>query len=207
MPAFNQFAEDAGQNFTKAKGNDAAFEYIVLEYPFAFWQWGFIPCEDIPDESASDSTLLNHLLAVSPLDYFSDEGIAGMWPFFYQALTQIGYYDYDTTGMGQYFDDVHDLTFSFFNELDHKLKFKKKYMKRVDKFLKSDGNNMIYIYGENDPWSAPAFVPVPGQTNALKIVKPKGSHTTRIRNLPDDQKQLVLDTLENWLHLEIDREK
>jgi len=205
MPAFNKLAEDAGQHFSKAKGNKAAFEYIVLEYPFAFWQWGFIPCKDIPDESTSDSTLLNHLLAVSPLDYFSDEGIAGSWPFFYQALTQIGYYDYDTTGMGQYFDDVHDLTFSFFNELDHKLKFKKKYMKRVDKFLKKDGNNMIFIYGEYDPWSAPAFVPVPGQTNALKIVKPGGSHTTRIRNLPDEQRQLVLDTLENWLHLEIER--
>jgi hypothetical protein len=205
MTAFNQIAEEAGQHFTRAKGNDAAFEYIVLEYPFAFWQWGFIPCEDIPGANAPDSTLLSHLLAVSPLDYFSDEGMDGMWPFFYQALTQIGYYDYDTAGMGRYFDDVHDLTFSFFNPLDKKLKFKKKYMKSVDKFLKKNGNNMIYIYGEYDPWSAPAFVPVPGKTNALKIIKPEGSHTTRIRNLPDDQRQLVLDTLENWLQLEIER--
>ncbi len=205
MPAFNELADAAGQHFTRAQGNKAAFEYIVLEYPFAFWQWGFIPCADIPDANAPDSTLLYHLLAVSPLDYFSDEGIEGMWPFFYQALTQIGYYDYDTTGMGQYFDDVHDLTFSFFSLADHKLKFKKKYMKRVDKFLKKNGNNMIYIYGEYDPWSAPAFVPIHGETNVLKIVKPGGSHITRIRNLPDDQRQLVLDTLENWLHLEIER--
>jgi hypothetical protein len=108
--------------------------------------------------------------------------------------------------MGQYFDDVHDLTFSFFNELDYKLKFKKKYMKQVDKFLKKHGNNMIYIYGEYDPWSAPAFVPVPGKTNALKVVKLGGSHTTRIQNLPEEQRQLVLDTLENWLHIEIERE-
>jgi len=206
MPSFNRLAESAGQHYTKAKGNDAAFEYIVLEYPFAFWQWGFIPCESIPDKNASDSTTLNHLLAVSPLDYFSDEGIEGMWPFFYQALTQIGYYDYDTTGMGQYFNSVHDLTFSFFNKLDTELRFKKKYMKRVDKFLKKNGNNMIYIYGEYDPWSAPAFVPVPGKTNALKVIKPGGSHITRIRNLPDDQKQMVLDQLENWLEIEVLRD-
>jgi hypothetical protein len=206
MSAFNKLAEAEDYHYEKAKGNEAAFEYIVLEYPFAFWQWGFISCEDIPDKNATDSTLLKHLLAVSPPDYFADEGMEQMWPFFYQALTQIGYYDYDTTGMGQYFDDVHDLTFSFFNTTDKKLKLKKKYMKRVDKFLKENGNNMIFIYGEYDPWSAPAFVPVPGKTNALKVVKPAGAHTTRIRNLPDDQRQLVLDTLESWLKIEVVRE-
>ncbi|OYT12777.1 MAG: hypothetical protein B6I19_08555, partial [Bacteroidetes bacterium 4572_114] len=94
--------------------------------------------------------------ALTEAEGYHYESMGQMWPFFYQALTQIGYYGYDTTGMGQYFDDVHDLTFSFFNITDKKLKFKKKYMKRVDKFLKKNGDNMIYIYGEFDPWSAPA---------------------------------------------------
>ena len=76
-------------------------------------------------------------------------------------------------------------------------------MKRVDKFLKKNGDNMIYIYGEFDPWSAPAFVPIPGKTNALKVVKPGGSHITRINNLPDDQKKVVLDTLGKWLGVEV----
>ncbi len=99
---------------------------------------GFIPSTEIADANACDSTLVSYLVAVSPLGYFSDEGIEQMWPFFYQALSQIGSYDYDTTGMGQYFDDVHDLTFSFFSLSNHKLKFKKKYMKRVEKFLKKN---------------------------------------------------------------------
>ncbi|OQX76072.1 MAG: hypothetical protein B6D64_10520, partial [Bacteroidetes bacterium 4484_276] len=46
MPAFNALTEAEGYHYEKAKGNKAAFEYIVLEYPFAFWQWGFIPCKD-----------------------------------------------------------------------------------------------------------------------------------------------------------------
>ncbi len=206
IPLFAQTAEKNGYHFRKAGGVRAAFQYIVLEYPFAFWQWGFVPCGDIPGETAPDTTLLKSLLTVSPPDYFSDEGIKKMWPFFYQALTQIGYYDYDTTGLGRYVDQVNDLTFSFFNESDKKLRFKKKYMKRVDKFLKNEGNNMIFLYGEYDPWSATAFVPVEGKTNALKIVKPAGAHTTRIRNLPGDERKQVFDTLGKWLKIKVPQE-
>jgi hypothetical protein len=78
-------------------------------------------------------------------------------------------------------------------------------MKRVDKFLKNEGNRMIFLYGGYDPWSATAFVPAEGKTDVLKIVKPRGAHTTRIRNLPVDQRKMVLDTLEKWLEVKVIR--
>jgi len=79
-------------------------------------------------------------------------------------------------------------------------------MKRVDRYLKNHDDNMIFIYGEYDPWSSTAFDPEEGKTNALKIVKPGGSHTTRIRNLPDVQREQVLDSLEKWLDVKVIRE-
>jgi len=206
MGEFAALAEKQDYHYQTIGGKEAAFEMIVLEYPFAFWQWGFIPCETIPDEKAADSTILKHLLAVSPMDYFADEGIEGMWPFFYQALTQIGYYDYDTSGMGQYFDHVTTLDFSFCAPPGTHPGYKNKYMKKVDRYLKKHGDNMIFIYGEYDPWSSTAFVPVEGKTNTMIIVKPGGSHTTRINNLPGDQKTQVLDSLEKWLGVKIERE-
>lgn len=206
MDDFEKLAENEGYHYHTIGGIEAGYEMIVLEYPFAFWQWGYFSCEDIPDENAADSTILKHLLTVSPMDYFADEGIAGMWPFFYQALSQIGYYDYDTTGMGHYFDHITTLDFSFCAPPGTHPKYKKKYMKKVDCYLKENSNNMIFIYGEYDPWSATAFEPEAGKTNVLKIVKPGGSHTTRINNLPEKQRDQVLDTLEKWLEVKIERE-
>jgi len=199
LPAFSRLANEQNYHFDYVGGIEAAFEYSVLEYPFAFWQWGFIPCSEIPDEAAADSTFLKHFLSVSPMDYFADECIRQYWPFFYQALTEIGYYGYDTTGMGQYFDAIHGLTFSFCAPEGTHPKFDGKMMKKVDKFLKNKGNNMIYLYGEYDPWSSTAFVPKDGKTNALKVVKAGGSHTTRILNLPEEQRTQVLDSLGKWL--------
>lgn len=202
---FAKKASENGYHFDAVKGIEAAFEYTVLEYPFAFWQWGNVDCESIPDRNAPDSLILKHLLEVSPMDYFADEGIKGYWPFFYQALTQIGYYDYDTTGFGKKLNDISDLTFSFCAPPGTNPKFKPKYMKKVDKYLKNKGNNMIFIYGEYDPWSATAFVPTEGKTNALKIVKKGGAHGTRINNLPNYQRTMVLDSLEKWLEIKINR--
>ena len=76
-------------------------------------------------------------------------------------------------------------------------------MKKVDKFLKNKGNNMIYLYGEYDPWSSTAFEPAGGKTNAIKVVKAGGSHTTRILNLPENQRTQVLDLLRKWLDQKI----
>ena len=64
---------------------------------------------------------------------------------------------------------------------------------------------MLFIYGEWDPWSASAFE-VPNKPNFLKIVKPKGSHNTRIANLPKEQKQQVKETLEKWLDMKVNIE-
>jgi hypothetical protein len=205
MLDFSKLANENNYHFEYVCGAEAAFEYSVLEYPFAFWQWGFIPCEAIPDENSADSTLLRHFLSVSPMDYFADEGIRQFWPFFYQALTEIGYYGYDTTGMGQYFKAINGLTFSFCAPEGTHPKFSGKKMKKVDKFLKNKGNNMIYLYGEYDPWSSTAFEPADGKTNVLKVVKAGGSHTTRILNLPSDQQTQVLDSLEKWLGQNINR--
>ncbi len=75
-------------------------------------------------------------------------------------------------------------------------------MEKVDNFVRHQGENMIFIYGEWDPWLAPG-VQISGKTNSFKVVKPEGSHGTRIRNLPEDQRQKVLNALGNWLDCEI----
>jgi len=75
-------------------------------------------------------------------------------------------------------------------------------MEMVDDFVRHHGENMIFIYGEWDPWSAPA-VQISGKTNSFRVVKPEGSHRTRIYNLPDAQRIKVLTALGEWLECEV----
>lgn len=49
-----------------------------------------------------------------------------------------------------------------------------------------------------DTWSATAAT-LGGTSNSVKIYKEDGGHTTRIRNLPENQKELALSTLNAWL--------
>ncbi len=71
-----------------------AFEYAVLEYPFAFWQYGSGDCAPLPAVDATARELFYHLVAVSPLSYYSDADYEYFRPLFYQAYTEIGYCPY-----------------------------------------------------------------------------------------------------------------
>lgn len=75
-------------------------------------------------------------------------------------------------------------------------------MQKLQSFLQETDEQMIWIYGGDDPWTATAVV-LPPKDNFLKIVKPGGYHTSRINNLPDDLKKEVCDTLGSWLDLNI----
>ena len=63
---------------------------------------------------------------------------------------------------------------------------------------------MLYIYGENDTWSATA-VDIGEKTNAGKMIKEGGNHRTRISSFDGEEKEKIYSTLEKWLDIEIER--
>ncbi|HEY3388655.1 MAG TPA: peptidase, partial [Prolixibacteraceae bacterium] len=68
----------------------------------------------------------------------------------------------------------------------------------VKKYLKKDADKILLIYGGNDPWTASA-AKVRGNKKILKVVQPGGSHRTRIGTLPENQRELVMETLDKWM--------
>ena len=72
----------------------------------------------------------------------------------------------------------------------------------MKKFIDSTNAKILFIYGGWDPWFASGFE-VSQKDNLLRIVKEGGSHSTRIKNLPDAQKEQVKTTLENWLGMTV----
>ena len=198
IPLFAKYAKKKKWHFSI--GFDVTFEYGVLEYPFTFWQWGNSNCDSIPRAGASPEELFKHFVKVIPFkSYYSDESIKSSEPAFYQFFTELGYYDYDYNPpeVKKLLKAVPHPTNAFFVPKGVSLKFKPEVMKDINDWLQNYGNNIIYIYGGLDPWSATGVV-LKGKTNALKIVKKNGNHRTRIRNLSIEDREKVLFTLEKW---------
>lgn len=193
---FNRYCKE--QNYTFRIPLEEVYDYCVLEYAFAFWQWGD-KVDDIPKAEASDSTILRHFLEISSPDYFSIEGTAPILPFFIQAAQELGYYGYDIKAFKPLLKIKSGKNYMKHVFLPEDLILKwKRTMRRSNRFVTREGNNMLYIYGEFDPWSATS-IELNGKTNSLKLVNPGGSHKTRINSLPPKMKQEAMDSLNVWL--------
>jgi len=201
IPLFKQESDNLG--YTYSLGNDRyIFEYVVLEYGFAFWQWQKVACEQIPDTNASNEVIFEHLKMGSSFDYFADKEIAEILPFFYQAYSQMGYYGYDISDLKDLLVEVQEPTSRIFLPKDLDPEFDCCIMQKINTWIQKHGNNMIFIYGELDTWSATA-IELTGETNLIKIVKEGGSHRTRINSFDERNQKVIIDSLEIWLNYKI----
>jgi len=201
MPMVEEYA--LRRNYTFSMGIDRAFDLSVLEYSFAFWQWCG-DCDNIPGKDASVDELFKNYLSVNPISFFADADVEYNRPFFYQALSEIGMYGYEIEPFKQYLEDTANITFEFTLPEGVQVSFDASAMRDVSQWVKSEGNYMLYIYGQNDAWSATAVEPS-ATTNAVKMVNPGGCHGTRIKTLPPEMQDSVYKVLENWLGVGIQR--
>ena len=182
----------------------AALEYAVVEYPFAFWQYGSGDCAAVPGEEAGDRELFGHLVEVSPLSFYADAGYSYYRPLFYQAYTEIGYCPYVYGHLAHLLKAVPKPTYRSFAPHGVEMTFRPEVMAAVVPWLRGQGQRIIYIYGGNDPWSAAALGPAPG-LDALQVVQPGANHGVKIRDL--DQAGAVIAALERWLEIDVDESR
>ena len=77
--------------------------------------------------------------------------------------------------------------------------FDKSLYNKLYSFLQENDPKMIFIYGEYDPWSA-ARIPDFKQKQNLKIyIQPKGSHLSRINNMPAVLKDEIIKQIHLWI--------
>lgn len=193
-------AADKGYTYEAVGGVKRALQLIILEYPFAFWQWGISPAE-IPDEETSErEEIFEHLMRVSSPDFFDDKSIERMRPFFYAALTEIGMYDYKIKPFKKYLEnDKEDIDFSFtMPEGVEKKAFNSAQMKAINKWLQTDAEKILFVYGGSDPWYATG-VDLKDNWKCRKYVRGDMHHGCRIKDFDPISKEDLLDTLKEWL--------
>ena len=196
LSKITRYAKEKNMSFTQIPIEEA-LEYAVLEFPFSFWQWGG-NCNSIPGDSASSNELFETLNSTVGISFYNDQTYNDLLPSYYQHMTELGYYGFDTTPVKDLIKIVHRPTNLRFAPKKVDLTFNPNYIKKVRDYVENQGNKILYIYGEYDTWGACAPNPKP-HVNALKMVLKGGSHTTRIKDFSNEDKQLIYNKLQNWL--------
>ncbi|MCB0477231.1 MAG: S28 family serine protease [Crocinitomicaceae bacterium] len=187
---------------------EMAFEYYVLEYSFAFWQWGFTKFSEIPDEKASAAELLSHVLDVTGVSFFEKHGVEELRPYFWAALTQEGIYGYEVDAFKDYLSQKTTYTFDFAFPQGHEKAFDPEPMRKLNQFIQEKATKIMFINGGLDTWGATGVkLTDKAKARGLKLyVNEKGHHATRIRHFDRKVKKEIIETLETWLGVEVKRE-
>jgi hypothetical protein len=182
-------------------GPEFIAQLLVLEYPFYFWSVGDGDCIKIPDNANDPTTVIDHFLEYIWLWEFTDEGREYFRPTYYQLFTEIGYYGHDIDHLTDLIDMQYYPALIMLPPQDVDVTFRPEVMEDIISWLEIEGNNIIYIYGELDPWTATALTESTS-TNSFTIIQPGANHYVKIADL--DEQSLVISALEEWLGLEID---
>lgn len=197
LPLFEKHCKDKGYTFRIPIAE--VYDYNILEYSFALWQWG-TPVSEIPTLSADDKTIFNHFITICEPDYFSEQS---PYPSFnVQAAKELGYYGYDIKPFKKY------LTIKTSKDYLRKvmlpaelsdIKFDATLYNKVVKFLKENDPEMIYIYGGDDPWTASGVTWLKDKKNIKVYVLPGGNHRTRINSFDTQTQEEIKRQIQDWL--------
>lgn len=197
LPRFEQYC--AEKKYVFRASMEEIYDYCVLEYSFTIWQWG-TPVTDIPATSAADDEVYKHFLAIAEPGYFTKE--SSNTSFFVQAASELGYYGYDIAPFKKYLSIKSTRGYLHRLMLPEDLvglKFEKALSQKMVKFLKKNDPKMVFIYGQNDPWTAAGVTWLEGKQNIHVFVQPGGSHLARIGTLPEGMKQEAIALIQSWI--------
>jgi len=199
------YSKASNLHYTYTGSIGKSFEYAVLEYSFSFWQYNS-NCESIPTNEVVDD-YLTALLLTSDIYSFTDEGIELLKSHYYQAATEFGYYGYKISpfkkSLHYVMNDSSAILFPksvVINPYDNSLNIK------VQNWLFEKGNNIVYIYGGLDTWTA-ARVPISNKVNSKQFIVPNKNHATaQIKNMSPSMQQQIVDEIKKIVDLKIDLE-
>ncbi|TCC45839.1 peptidase S37 [Kribbella capetownensis] len=181
---------------------DRAFEAAVLDTPFKFWQYRTQGnCLLVPGRTATDRQLFDFIGQIADWSSYSDAGTAPYLAYYYQATAQLNWPDVATgttwlKGLLHYreagaapasvpdgIEPRHDAAA----------------MADIDRWVKTSATRMLFIYGENDPWSAEKFEPGPGTRDSHWFTVLAGNHNATIAGLPSAVRTEATKILQGWL--------
>lgn len=198
LPLLQMYCDGAGVKFSTVT-LEQAFEYSVLEFPFAFWQY-YTSCDDIPSDASPLLVAVRYLLKVSDVKSYSEDHINYYLSHCYQAATEMGYYGYRTE---LFKNDLKALPlqphpYAAIVPKRIPVHFDGTLLKKANEWVAKEGNRMIYINGSVDTWSATGVPPSDKVDAQWFLLNGKNHRTARFVNMTPDEKSLFVSTLQRW---------
>lgn len=174
-----------------------AVESSIISLEWAFWQYyGANFCASVPTVTDTDDKLWQFLDLVSPVTDNDDDQIALFDAYYYQAYFQLGYPDSSTP----YLD-----AFTMFTDADYAAALptaEPAYdgglaMHDIDDWVKTQGNRLLFIYGQWDPWTGGKFE-LGQATDSLMLTKAAGTHGSSISRLSQTDRDAAFEKLAAW---------
>ncbi|SCE43070.1 PS-10 peptidase S37 [Streptomyces sp. DfronAA-171] len=165
-PLEKKYADQAkaeGWSFGTVGTLDKAYEAVVLDLVWGFWQYsGEADCADVPDAgTVSDDDLYAYVDAISGWSFYTDQGLDPYTPYYYQAGTQLGAPSISLPhlkGLTRYgYQPPRN-----FVPRAIPMRFDRRAIPDVDHWVRHHARHMLFVYGENDPWGAERFRGRPG---------------------------------------------
>ncbi|HWU05837.1 MAG TPA: S28 family serine protease [Streptomyces sp.] len=194
------YAAENGLAFDTVGTLDKAYEAVVMDYVWAFWQYStlsdcaFVPA-DAPD--ATDQEIWDSIDGISGFSAYSDQGLSTYTPYYYQAGTQLGSPDIQQPWLGDLSRYGYQPPRSFVPR-SIPMKFQPSAMRDVDSWVRNNARHMLYVYGENDPWGAEPFRFGKGARDSYVHTVPDGNHGAKIAGLDAGEKAKATAAVLRW---------
>ncbi|MER7758313.1 S28 family serine protease [Streptomyces sp. NPDC097619] len=192
-------AAENGWTFTTIGTLDKAFEAVVLDYVWAFWQYSLLAdCGAIPTAAtATDQEIWDSIDGISGFSAYTDQGLETYTPYYYQAGTQLGSPDIKLPhlkGLTRYgYQPPRN-----FVPAAIPMKFQPNVMRDVDLWVRNNAERMLFVYGQNDPWGAEPFHLGYGSRDSYVLTAPGANHGARVSQLVESEKALATAKILKW---------
>ncbi|MEV5731756.1 S28 family serine protease [Streptomyces sp. NPDC052292] len=198
---YAQYAADNGYTFDTIGGLDRAYEAVVLDYVWGFWQYSLLKdCGTIPADAATatDDAIWDSVDAISGFSAYTDQGLETYTPYYYQAGTQLGaptiHFPYIEKKLIRYgYQPPRN-----FVPRSIPMRFQPDAMRDVDTWVRQHARHMLFVYGENDPWGSERFRLGAGSRDSYVFTAPGMNHGANVAGLVPDQKALATARILEW---------
>lgn len=180
------------------------YEMAVVELPFAMWQYTSPDdpqrgCAAIPPASATPSAMLAFLsYHAAPASLGGDASLTLFRPYYHQAAGQLG-------GPASFEAGLEDLLLypgtniaATFLPPGTAPAYDAMAMPDVRDWVSTTGAQMMFVYGQFDPWSTRMYEPAVAH-DSVRYVDPAGSHGAKLRSLEPADRAAATAKLERWL--------
>jgi hypothetical protein len=203
VPMMQAAAAAHGLTYSILGSFDRAFEFLVIEWGWGFWQLGGQAfCGLIPPADAPDTLIYGALDFVFGFAFYSDQGISPLVPLYYQQDTQLG----SPIAAEAHLADLllfpgEDVPRSFLPAEIPTQRFDRQAMLDIDIYVRVFGRELMFVYGENDPWSAEPFRLGPTTHDSFLYIVPGANHGARIAGLPIEKQEEAVTAVKRWAGL------